>query len=160
MTIKRPEKARRQAALMRLVRSRPLENQEQIVALMRQEGLKVTQASVSRDICELGLVKLAGRYVQAKKAMNAAGDLSGKESQIGLIVGVEPVGANLVVVRTRVGAANSVAVVLDRDLKENISGTIAGDDTIFIAVRSRCDQGLVVGRVNAWMRQSAAFPPG
>ena len=65
------DKSRRQAALLRLIRSRQVENQEQIVALMLREGFRVTQASVSRDIREMGLVKLAGRYLSAERALAA-----------------------------------------------------------------------------------------
>ena len=109
------DKPERQAALLRLIRSRPVENQEQIVALMRREGFRVTQASVSRDIRELGLVKLAGRYVSAERALAAPANGAHAELEVGLITGLEPIGANLVVVKTRIGAASSVAVVLDHD---------------------------------------------
>jgi transcriptional regulator of arginine metabolism len=159
------DKLRRQAALMRLVRSRPLGNQKQIVALMQREGFRVTQASVSRDIRDLGLVKLAGRYVSAEQALSDTADNARTELELGWITGLEPVGANLVIIKTRVGAANPVALVLDREMSENIAGTIAGDDTVFVAVRSRSDQGRVVARLNAWLRHappadSAAFPDG
>ena len=128
------------------------------MALMLREGFRVTQASVSRDIREMGLVKLAGRYLSAKRALTKQPDGSRLELEVGLITGLEPVGANLVVVKTRVGAASSVAVVLDQELGETAAGTIAGDDTVFVAVRSRCDQGQVVARLNAWLRQTP--PPG
>jgi transcriptional regulator of arginine metabolism len=141
-------------ALVRLIRAHAVENQEQIVALMQREGFRVTQASVSRDVRELGLVKLAGRYVSAKRALTAANRGAAQELEVGLITGLEPVGAHLVVVRTRVGAAGSVAVVLDQQLRSLTVGTIAGDDTIFVAVRSRSDQGRVVAQLNAWLRQS------
>ena len=95
------DKSRRQAALLRLIRSRPVENQEQIVALMLREGFPVTQASVSRDIREMGLVKLAGRYLSAERALAARPEGERLELEVGLITGLEPVGANLVVVKTR-----------------------------------------------------------
>jgi len=148
------DKSQRQAALLRLIRSQPVENQEQIVALMLREGVCVTQASVSRDIRELGLVKLAGRYLSAERALAAQPDDTRLELEVGLITSLEPVGANLVVVKTRAGAASSVAVVLDHELGEITAGTIAGDDTVFVAVRSRCDQGQAVARLNAWLRQT------
>ena len=152
------DKPQRQAALLRLIRARPVENQEQIVALMRREGVRVTQASVSRDIREMGLVKLAGRYVPAAQALAATADGAPLELEVGLITGLEPIGANLVVVKTRVGAASSVAVVLDHELGKIAAGTIAGDDTVFVAVRSRCDQGRVVAQLNAWLRDKARRP--
>jgi transcriptional regulator of arginine metabolism len=152
--LKQMDKPRRQTTLLRLIRSQPVKNQEQVVALMRREGLSVTQASVSRDIREMGLVKLGGRYVSAEKALAEPAGHTRLELEVGLIAGIEPVGANLVVVKTRVGAANSVAALLDRELAEITAGTIAGDDTLFVAVRSRSDQGRVVAQLNAWLRRS------
>ena len=84
---------------------------------------------------------------------------SPRELEVGLITGLEPIGANLVVVKTRIGAASSVAVVLDHEFGQIAAGTIAGDDTVFVAVRSRCDQGRVVAQLNAWLGQNAAASP-
>jgi transcriptional regulator of arginine metabolism len=133
-----------------------VENQDQIISLMRREGFDVTQSSVSRDIRDLGLVKLAGRYVSMDQAMAASNDAVATAPELGLILGFEPVGANLIVIKTHIGAASSVASVLDRELNEIAAGTIAGDDTLFVAVRSRCDQGRVVAQLNAWLRRTPA----
>lgn len=139
------DKQKRQSELLRLVRQRRLTDQQQIVRLMRSRGYDVTQASISRDVRELGLVKADGRYVQLSEIgqNRTAGDLSARID--GLITSVEPAGANLVVVRTATGAASAVAVALDEHRLPDTIGTIAGDDTIFIAVRSRNAQGRVVG---------------
>jgi transcriptional regulator of arginine metabolism len=153
------DKRRRQAALRRLVRGRPVESQNQIVALMRREGIRVTQSSVSRDIREMGLVKLSGRYVPAAQALAAPPDSLSLHPEVALITGVEPVGANLVTVKTRVGAASPVAIMLDHELGTILAGTIAGDDTVFVAVRSRCDQGHVVAQINAWRAEAATLDP-
>jgi transcriptional regulator of arginine metabolism len=123
---------------------------------MQREGFSVTQASVSRDIRELGLVKLAGRYLPAARAMAASANGEPLQLEVGLISGLEPIGANLVVVKTHIGAANSVAALLDQEFGKSIAGTIAGDDTVFVAVRSRSDQGRVVARLNGWLKQSHA----
>jgi transcriptional regulator of arginine metabolism len=144
---------------LRLIRSRPVESQEQIVTLMRREGFRVTQASVSRDIREMGLVKLAGRYMLAARALTRPPEGASPEPEVGLITGLEPVGANLVVVKTRIGAASSVAVMLDHDLGKISAGTVAGDDTVFVAVRSRSDQGRVVAQLNTWLRHAVATDP-
>lgn len=138
------EKRHRQAALLRLVRERAVANQRQMVRTLRQLGFAATQASVSRDLRELGLVKVDGVYralarLGSGRAVAAPADPLSK-----LITAVEPVGANLIVVRTRVGAASTVAVELDRRQCPEIAGTIAGDDTIFVAVRSRSAQGRAV----------------
>ncbi len=141
-------KRRRQAALLRLVHERPTRSQAELARLLSRGGHLATQASVSRDIRELGLVKVNGRYLSPGRLRRngaAAPELAENE----LITAVDPVGANLVVVRTRVGAASAVAVELDRVGLAEIAGTLAGDDTVFVAVRSRSAQGRVV----AFLRQ-------
>jgi transcriptional regulator of arginine metabolism len=144
-----PEKRRRQRAILRIVRGHAVSNQEELVALLEKHaGISATQASVSRDVRELGLVKVDGRYVQAQRLASASAD--GEPNPIHeLITGSEPIGANLVIVHTRVGAASAVAAELDARLGEDAAGTIAGDDTIFIAVRSRAVQGRVVASLRA-----------
>lgn len=141
-----PEKRRRQRALLAIVRERAVHSQEDLVALLRKRGIEATQASVSRDVRELGLVKVNGRYVPAARLGRSSGD--GEIGPIGeLVTGFEPIGANLIVVHTRVGAAGAVAVELDARLGGHIAGSIAGDDTIFLAVRSRAVQGRVVAEL-------------
>lgn len=144
-------KAPRQAALLRVVERRSPSSQEEMVQLLRERGFCATQSSVSRDVRELGLVRIKGRYVPAARAgvAGAASLLPERDNE--LINTVEPVGANLVVVKTSPGSANAVGVDLDRRALPEIAGTVAGDDTIFIAVRSRAAQG----RVLAMLRVSA-----
>ncbi len=146
------EKRRRQSTLLSLVRDRTVANQREIVCMMRNAGLSATQASISRDIRELGLVKVSGRYVAADGAMSQYGHLLPGDPLRGLIKNVEPVGANLVIIRTSTGSANSVAAALDGKHLPEVAGTLAGDDTIFVAVRSRSIQGRLVALLNAWMR--------
>lgn len=149
------EKAARQEALLRLARQRRLSGQEQIVSLMQRAGFSMTQASVSRDIRELGLVKVRGRYVLVAEL--PIGGHDGAPNPVpGLISEVDAAGANLVVVRTTAGGASAVAAAVDAlDLPDEI-GSIAGDDTVFIAVRSRSAQGRLVGLLRVWTR---ATPP-
>ena len=130
-------KEKRQIAIRRLVREEPVSNQSELVARLEQAGISGTQASVSRDIRELGLIKVDGRYRLPATRGNSA--KSGPASE--LITDLIPVGANLVVIRTAVAAASAVAAELDRLRLDDIVGTIAGDDTIFVAVRSRAAQG-------------------
>jgi transcriptional regulator of arginine metabolism len=144
-----PDKVRRQAVLLRLVRQRALARQEEIVAQMRRAGFEVTQASISRDIHELGLVKVDGRYLpRANLAANAPPNVPA--AVVGMVIGVEPVGANLVVVRTTSGTASTVAVAIDEQALGGVAGTIAGDDTIFVAVRSRPAQMRVIEVLRSW----------
>ena len=122
-----------------------------MVRLLRTSGIDATQASVSRDIRELGLVKIDGSYGRPEAiAGESSGGLGSDRNE--LITNVEPVGANLIVVRTSVGAANAVAVELDKLKLKGIVGTVAGDDTFFVAVKSRSGQGRVLARLRDMMR--------
>lgn len=137
------DKRRRQSALLRLIRQERVSSQAEIVSRLAGMGFAATQASVSRDLRELGLIKVGGRYVPAGRVVGRApAPADGPVSE--LITDVAAVGANLVVVRTREGAASAVAVELDHHALPEVAGTLAGDDTIFVAVRSRSAQGRVV----------------
>src|SRR5438045_9347065 len=107
------DKGKRQEALLTLVQAEPVSNQQQIVELMRQAGFSATQASISRDIRELGLVKLSGRYVPAEGIVGSAEGRSANQPVFGLVTEFEPIGANLIVIHTSIGAASSVGVWLD-----------------------------------------------
>ena len=145
------DKNRRQNVLMRLVRSRVLANQGEMVRLLKKAGVEATQASVSRDVRELGLVKVNGRYASAEGLVGGNGEAAGR-ARHELITQVQVAGANLIVVRTPPGHANTVAIGLDEMKLGDIIGTVAGDDTIFIAVRSRSGQGRVVVTLKGMMR--------
>ena len=150
------EKGQRQKALVRLVRRQAVSGQEQMVRLLRDLGFHATQSSISRDVRELGLVRVGGRYVPAAELGAKRADGAGPTLEDELVISTEPVGANLLVVKTPPGGANAVAVGLDRRQSPDIAGTVAGDDTIFIAVRSRSAQG----RVLALLREASGAGPG
>jgi transcriptional regulator of arginine metabolism len=137
------DKRKRQVALLKLVRGQVVANQNEMVRLLKAAGNAATQTSVSRDVRELGLLKVRGRYVPATQVTARAARQP--ESPLSeLITTLEPAGANLIVVRTRIGAANTVAVEIDHAAIPDIVGTVAGDDTILVAVRSRSAQGRVM----------------
>lgn len=153
-------KEARQAALLRLLRRRPVASQQEIVELMQRQGFGVTQASVSRDLRELGLVKAAGRYVPLTRLRPRRGPGAGAGGpRHELIIGVDAAGAHLVVIRTPVGAASAVAVELDRRRLAGVVGTVAGDDTIFAAVRSRAAQGRLLALLKDWMQSARGAEP-
>lgn len=143
-------KARRQEHILQLISKHPVASQFELVRLLRENEISAAQASVSRDIRELGLIKVDGSYVQLSPSATsgANGSAHGRNE---LITSITPVGANLIVVRTKVGAASVVAAQLDSQRSPEIIGTLAGDDTIFIAIRSRAAQG----RVSALLRSPA-----
>lgn len=143
MAEKQDSRSLRQAALLRLVRKERIASQDEFVRRMNEAGFAVNQASVSRDLRELGVVKLRGRYV-LPAALSAAPPGGSGSPANALITEAVPVGANLVVVRTVIGAASAVAARLDRRNLGDVAGSLAGDDTIFVAVRSRAAQGRVL----------------
>lgn len=129
-------KAHRQRTLLRLVGERTLATQADLVRALRGAGIRATQATVSRDIVELGLVKVAREGHHAYAPPPAPGS-SGVE-RLRRFCEDYPVEAalagNLVVLRSLPGSANALAVALDSSGFVEIVGTIAGDDTVFVAV--------------------------
>ena len=128
----------RQGAILRLVRERELSTQSDVVEALREEGLEAVQATVSRDIAQLGLVKVRGESGKLVYAMPGAADLDRLSELTSALrrwaTGLEVTG-NLVVLKTPSGYANALARAIDvADLAE-IAGCIAGDDTIFLAAR-------------------------
>ena len=131
-----PGKARRHHRISALIAAQALKSQEQLRRLLAREGIDVTQATLSRDLKELGVVKgPAGFSLPDAESprRHPADELA--RALAGEMLGVECAAA-VVVLRTRPGHANALAVELDRARAEEVVGTIAGDDTIFIATRN------------------------
>jgi len=128
------DKHQRQTALLEIVRSSEITTQEELVEHLNAAGISCTQASVSRDLRELGLVKVGGHYA-APQAATAVPDLDVFASKIGsFLMPATVVGDHLVVVRTLPGTAHSVALYIDGVGWRGVAGTVAGDDTLFVAV--------------------------
>jgi transcriptional regulator of arginine metabolism len=131
-------KFERQGAILRLVGERELATQSDVVQALRDEGLDAVQATVSRDIAQLGLVKVRGENGKLVYAHPGAADLDRLgELTTALrrwVVALEPT-AGLVVLRTPPGCANAVGIAFDEAALAEIAGCIAGDDTIFLAPR-------------------------
>ena len=136
----------RRAALKRLVRSGGVRRQADLVRLLESEGYEVTQSSVSRDLRDLGVAKLGDRYVLAE---DAAPPVAGLAAVAVFVDAVPSAGPTLPVVRTTTGAAQSVALAIDRERWPEIVGTLSGDDTIFIATGGARAQRVVLARLRA-----------
>lgn len=118
-------KRERQQKILSLIQAKPIGTQEDLRMLLERAGVAATQSSVSRDLEELGVVKQHGHYTLPRaNGASARGLLSLDQS-----------GDSLVVARTLPGLASAVAVEIDAAALEEVVGTIAGEDTIFIAVR-------------------------
>ncbi|HZP48537.1 MAG TPA: hypothetical protein VFB07_08385 [Vicinamibacterales bacterium] len=131
-------KARRQAALLELIDRDAIHSQEALRKRLHQRGFDATQATISRDIAELGLVKRAGDGAYQRPGVDAANPETA-------LVALERAAAEflrrveraqqLVVIRTGRGQAQALAEAMDRAQLDEIVGTIAGDDTILVVAR-------------------------
>lgn len=138
------EQLQRRAAIRDLLVTGPAETQGSLVSALEDLGFAATQSSVSRDLREIGAIKTARGY--ELPVVNDSGD-----EQIAavaeLLRGVTPAGANLLVMRTAIGAAQRVGLALDRCGWPGMVGTIAGDDTVFIATASAHAQKNLITRI-------------
>ena len=118
-------KRERQQKILDLIRATPVGTQEDLRALLDRAGVPATQSSVSRDLEELGVVKQHGHYTLPR---------SNGTTPRGLL-SLDQAGDSLIIARTFPGLASAVAVEIDAAALSEVVGTIAGEDTIFIAVR-------------------------
>ncbi len=134
----------RHSRILEIISENVIETQDDLIARLRDSGYAVTQATVSRDIKQLGLVKTATKDGGYKYTV-AKNDSQGNENKLKNIMRETITGAqsaeNIVVVKTLSGMANAAAAAVDSLVGETILGSIAGDDTIFIVVRNAEDAG-------------------
>jgi transcriptional regulator of arginine metabolism len=136
----------RREALKRIIRRGEVGRQAELVRLLKRSGFAVTQSSVSRDLRDLGVAKVADRYVLAEDAAAPVANLSVVAA---FVREVRPAGPNLTVVRTTIGSAQSVALAIDRARWPEVVGTLSGDDTIFIATANAAAQRTVRDRLRS-----------
>jgi transcriptional regulator of arginine metabolism len=140
----------RRAAILRLLREGEVRGQTELARLLKRSGFAVTQSSVSRDLRDLGVLKAAGRYLPPPaESINANGDFHAlsqfvRESKVA--------GGTLVVIKTTIGAAGSVAVAIDKAEWPEVVGTISGDDTIFVATNNEQAQQRLLNRLREHFR--------
>jgi transcriptional regulator of arginine metabolism len=123
-------KRARQRKILNLIRAKPIGTQEALREHLERSGVSATQSSVSRDLEELGVIKHHGRYALP----HANGDATRG------LLGLDTAGEVLIVARCLPGRASAVAVEIDDAALPEIVGTLAGEDTIFIAVRDQKGQ--------------------
>jgi transcriptional regulator of arginine metabolism len=131
------QKDKRQETILELITEKKIGRQEELSELLEAKGFAVNQSSVSRDLVELGIVKTNGYYTVPNKTNYAS---------FGLI-SLEIAGESLIVAKTENGFAAAVCVRIDNAKIAEIVGTIAGEDTIFIAVRNQKEQRIVLKKV-------------
>ena len=133
-------KAARQAAILAAISEEEVATQNDLVRCLKKRGIAATQVSISRDIAELGLLKAGGVY-------KAASGESAPDAEMPLrtfVRGVIPAGSNLTVIRCDTGTAPRVGLSLDQLSVPGAVGTLAGDDTVFVATDSASSQKKLV----------------
>lgn len=150
-------KSQRQRKIIEIVENRSIETQEDLADELKQEGFNVTQATVSRDIRELHLIKIpAGnnryRYaVPESKVPSSGGSSRTRRVLQDSVVGVD-YSENIIVVRTTAGAAQTVALIIDNEKWGNIIGTVAGDDTVIVVVKPKSAVQKVLQRLDEFLK--------
>jgi transcriptional regulator of arginine metabolism len=127
----------RRATLAKIIRESAVGRQSELVAMLRKHGHVATQSSVSRDLREMGVAKQGDRYVLPETALHPKNDFSTLKQFVNALL---TAGTNLTILKTTVGAAQSVAVAIDTARWPEVVGTISGDDTIFIATAGAREQ--------------------
>jgi transcriptional regulator of arginine metabolism len=134
----------RRELILELLRQQRVTRQSELVTLLAERGFPATQSSVSRDLRDLGVAKVGERYLAPQNIGGPATDFG---ALAGFVTGWSGAGPHLTVIRTSIGAAQSVAVAIDRAGWSEVAGTISGDDTIFVATASARGQQTLLARL-------------
>ena len=140
----------RQEEILSILQSEKVQSQGELVELLRGRGITATQSSVSRDLRDLGVAWMGGRY-----AMPSEPDV--RDPRVAEVApflrGVRPAGPNLTVIFTLAGTAQAVGLAIDDAGWPELVGTISGDDTVFAATASARDQKRLIRRLDAFLKE-------
>lgn len=145
----------RHAMILQLIESMEVDTQEALAEQLVRKGVRVTQATISRDIKELRLIKVLTdhgtyRYASADRAEKAMSDRMMRLFTESVISITEA--ENIIVMKTLVASAQLAAEAIDSLNWPEIAGTIAGENTIFIAIRTKEEVPVIMGKFRAMMR--------
>jgi transcriptional regulator of arginine metabolism len=143
----------RRQAIIRLLQNHEIGRQSELVELLRANGFTATQSSVSRDLKDLGAVKLKNGYSLPEG--HSVGNVDALSAVAEFVREIRSAGPNLLVITTAIGAAQRVAVTLDRISWPEIVGTLSGDDTIFVATASSTQQRRLRGRLRQSLHRTS-----
>ncbi len=141
----------RRRAIAELLERETITRQAELVRLLRAEGHEATQSSVSRDLKDLGVAKLTTGYELPQTERTSADDAQALQLVAEFVRELKPAGPHLLVVATAIGAAQRVALTLDRVAWPEIVGTLSGDDTIFVATAGAAQQRRLVARLREYL---------
>ncbi|HYL06601.1 MAG TPA: arginine repressor [Thermoanaerobaculia bacterium] len=142
----------RQRAIRAVLARSPVASQAQLVAELRRQGIAATQSSVSRDLRDLGVARIGGRYVQRARTVEERDPRVAEVAS--LLRSVRPAGPYLTVVQTAVGAAQGVARAFDAAGWPEVVGSLAGDDTVFLATATEQDQEWLIRRLTLFSQET------
>lgn len=140
----------RRQAIRKILTSQTIRSQNELAELLAKKGIETTQPMLSRDLRSLEVAKQDGRYHLLQEER-----ITPLEALPSLLRSVQVAGANLVVVRCEPGAASAVARALEAEELSGVIGTVAGDDSIFVAVDSKASGGRVQDRVETVLESYA-----
>lgn len=139
-----PSQIDRRDAIRRILRAGPAGTQRSLVNALTKQGFDATQSSVSRDLKDLGAVKTSRGYELPDMPESAEAEIS---KVAALLRDIKPAGPNLLVITTAIGAAQRVALALDRCQWPEIVGNVGGDDTVFTATPDMSAQRKLVAKI-------------
>jgi transcriptional regulator of arginine metabolism len=145
----------RQNKILDIINSTEVETQERLVTLLKKSGYKVTQATISRDIKELQLVKILSSSGKYKYSVGSSSDQPVTDRYIKIFrdtILTVAASNNIIVLKTLTGCANAACEAIDSLNMQNIIGTIAGDNTIFVVVNDQANVSMLVSRFNELIR--------
>ncbi len=146
----------RRRAIAELLERETITRQAELVRLLRAEGFDATQSSVSRDLKDLGVAKLTTGYELPQTERASADDVQALQLVAEFVREIKVAGPNLLVVATAIGAAQRVALTLDRVAWPEIVGTLSGDDTIFVATAGAAQQRRLVARLRKHLGRASS----
>ncbi|MGN1042583.1 MAG: arginine repressor [Christensenellales bacterium] len=149
MAISRSE---RQSAISKIIAEIEINTQNELVLELNKRGYNVTQATVSRDINDMGLVKVAGKEKKFRYALHNSDQKLNKLSTLfkESVVSMDTA-MNLIVIKTYNGSANAACLLLDKLNLPNIVGTLAGDDTIVVIAKNLEDVPVIYGTLKEYL---------
>ena len=139
----------RREAIRSIIGRTQVARQGDLVRMLDKAGHRATQSSISRDLRELGVAKQGDHYVLLDKSTPVEKDFAAVAV---FVRDVRTAGPNLTIIRTTAGAAQSVAIVLDRTDWPEVAGTLSGDDTIFVATTGAAGQRKLMTRLHEKLR--------
>ena len=140
----------RRAALLRIIRDSSVGKQDELVRLLKKQGFEATQSSVSRDLRELHVAKAGDRYIVPANEVATPTNRWALVAQF--VLEIKTAGPSLTVVITTTGGAQSVAEAIDTSSWAEVVGTIAGDNTIFVATEDARAQRKLIERMREVIR--------